>query len=127
MGLREQAEADLGGILEDKNRGFGWAITVTDPDGNYADLVGFSDDISQLIDPETGQVVSGRLASVVLRISSLTADGLGLPVGISDASLKPWVVVFDDIGGTSHTFKVQQSNPDRALGVVSCILETHTL
>ena len=127
MGLRETAAADVGAILEDSVYGFGWPITVTDPDGNTAPLTGVSGDISQVIDPDTGIAVSGRLASAVLRISSLTAAGLGLPVGIADSAKKPWVVQFDDINGNAHTFKVQQSDPDRAVGVVVCLLEVYKL
>lgn len=126
MGLREIAERDLSGILEDKDYGFGWDISVIDPDGTQVnDLVGFSNDIAQMIDPDTGQAVSGRLASAVLRISSLVTAGLDLPVGISDGTLKPWVISFNDINGNNHTFKVAQSNPDRALGIVSLILESY--
>ncbi len=125
-GLRSIAESDLGAILEDSVRGFGWAITVTNPDGISACLTGFSDDIAQVIDPDTGLAVSGRLASVALRVSSLTAAGLGLPRGIADSKLKPWIVEFNDINGNAFKFKVQQSNPDRALGLVTCILELYS-
>lgn len=124
-GLRSIAEADLGVILEDSAYGFGWPITVTSPDGTYASLTGFSDDIAQVIDPDTGQAISGRLASVALRISSLAACGLGLPQGIAETTRKPWVIEFDDINGNPFKFKVQQCNPDRALGVVVCILELY--
>lgn len=126
MGLREMAELDLAFILEDVVYGFGYSITVTDPAGASAGLKGFSNDIAQLIDPDTGQAISGRLASAVLRISSLTAAGLGLPEGISDATSKPWVVQFDDINGNPFTFKVSKSNPDRGLGIVSLILEVYS-
>ncbi len=125
MGLRQIAEADLGLILEDNITGFGFSIIVTDPSGTVRPLTGFSDDIAQIIDPDTGQAVSGRLASVALRISSLTAAGLGLPVGIADAAIKPWLVEFDDINGNPFKFKVAQSNPDRALGMVILILELY--
>ena len=127
MGLREMAETDLGFILEGDGDGFRWPIVVTDPAGltTPPGFYGFSNDIAQVIDPDTGQAVSGRLASVALRISSLTEAGLGLPQGIADASLKPWLVAFDDINGNSYTFKVSQSNPDRALGLVACILEIY--
>lgn len=126
MSLRAIAESDLAFILEDAAYGFGYAITVIDPGGTSADLTGYSNDIAQLIDPDTGQAVSGRLASAVLRISSLTAAGLGLPQGIADTASKPWIVAFNDISGNPYTFKVSKSNPDRALGVVSCILEAYT-
>lgn len=125
MSLRVQAEADLSFMLEDGATGFGWPITVTDPAGTVGNLTGFATDIAQAIDPDTGVAVSGRIASVALRISSLTAEGLGLPVGIADASSKPWVVQFDDINGNSYTFKVIESNPDRALGLVTCMLEKY--
>jgi hypothetical protein len=123
MGLRSTAESDLEFILEDADTGFGWNITMTNPAGITADLVGFSDDISQVIDPDTGQAVSGRLASVALRITSLALAGLGLPQAIAGTAGKPWLVTFDSISGETFTFKVAQSNPDRALGVVTCVLE----
>lgn len=126
MGLRELAEQDLGAVLEDGAYGFGWPITLTNPAGLVdSTLVGFSNDISQVIDPDTGQAVSGRAASVVLRLSSLTAAGFDIPRGIADQTSKPWIVTFNDIGGTSHTFKVSKADPDRALGVVSCMLEVY--
>lgn len=125
MGLRDVAERDLGRILENSTTGFGWPITVTGPSGLSKPLTGFSDDISQVIDPDTGEAVSGRLASVALRISSLVAAGLGLPVGIADSASKPWVIEFNDINGNPYKFKVAQSNPDRALGMVVCLLEIY--
>ena len=126
MGLRQVAESDLAFTLEDADTGFGWAIVVIAPGGaTQAALTGYSNDIAQMIDPDTGQAVSGRLASVALRISSLTTAGLTLPVGVMDASLKPWVILFNDINGNPHKFKVVQTNPDRALGLITCILEAY--
>lgn len=124
MGLRSLAEADLGLILEDQAFGFGWPIVLQNPAGvQSVGLVGYSDDISQTIDPDTGQLVSGRLASVALRTSTLIAQGFAMPYGVADTAAKPWVVRFDDINGTPYTYKVRQTNPDRALGLVVCILE----
>lgn len=125
MGLRQQAEADLAYILEDSVGGFGYPITLTDPAGLTDTFTGFSDDIAQVIDPDTGTAVSGRLASVALRISSLYAAGFKLPKGIADTGSKPWVVTFDDINGLPYTFKISESNPDRAAGIVVCLLEAY--
>jgi len=126
MGLRELAEQDLGVIIEDRARGFGWPISLTDPDGLTDDtLVGLSNDIAQTIDPDTGELVSGRLASVALRISSLYAAGFSLPRGVADTALKPWIVKFNDINGRPYVFIVRQSNPDHGAGVVVCILEAY--
>jgi hypothetical protein len=127
MGLRELAEKDLSVILEDKVTGFGWDIILTTPDDTVADLVGFSNDISQVVDPDTGLLVSARHATIALRIAHIQEKltGEGLPVGIADGAVKPWLVEFKDINGCSHTFKVIKSSPDRALGLVTCILEAY--
>ena len=121
------AEADLGAILEDSDTGFGFSISVTSPGGTKHTLTGFSDDISQLTDPDTGQAVSGRLASVALRISTIYTSfpGEGLPRNIASAALKPWVIEFNDINGNPGKFKVSESNPDRAIGMLVCILEVY--
>ena len=126
MGLRADAEKDLAFILEDDIRGGAFPITVIDPAGLVKPLKGFTNDISQLIDPDTGQAVSGRLATVSLRISSLTAAGYtSLPKSIPDKDSKPWLILFDDINGNTYTFKVSESNPDRAIGIVTCMLEKY--
>ena len=125
MNLRELAEADLAITLEDGVSGFGWPVTVTDPSGAALAMTAQSNDVAQVIDPDTGQAVSGRSASATLRISSLTAGGLGLPVGVADTTTKPWLVQFDDINGNPHLFKVVDGDPDRALGVVVCHLEAY--
>lgn len=125
MGLRQDAEAALSFMLEDLD-GWNWPITLTDPSGLSKSMTGNSTDIGQIIDPETGLPVSGRSASVVLRLS--TIDSLGftaIPRGIMDTTSKPWLVTFDDINGTSWTFKVFQTEPDRAVGVVVCHLEVY--
>lgn len=125
MSLRETAAADLLAILQDVSSGFGWPIAITNPEGVTVTLVGFSTDVGQTIDPETGVPVSGRRASVAIPIATLTALGMGLPRAIADASSKPWVVRFTDVHGTPQTFKVQEGMPDRVLGVVTCMLETY--
>ena len=147
MNLRRQAAADLRVILEDAAAGFGWPITVTDPSGTAVELTGFTADIGETIDPETGQLVSGRKASVAIAIESLRNAGLGLPRGIADGSSKPWRVSFDSevyplltnagtkiltesgeeitTGGIAHEFKISEVLPDRTAGVVVCFLEAY--
>lgn len=125
-GIREIAEADLEFILEDSATGFGWPIQVTDPLGFSAALTGFSQDIAQAIDTETQQLVAGRLATVSLRNSSITAAGFSeLPRNIEDSDLKPWLIAFDDINGEAFTFKVADQWPDRELGMVTLVLELY--
>lgn len=123
MSLRNIAEKDLGNILADE-LGFTWPIVLTNPSGEIQSLQGFSNDIALTIDPETGQAVSGRTASIALQISAIT---IGFPVAIADANSKPWLVAFDDINGNPHSFKVIDSNPDRGLGCITCVLEAYAI
>jgi hypothetical protein len=125
VGLREQAAADNRAILEDSAAGFGWPITVTDPNGNAAARIGFSNDIAQAIDADTGMLVSGRSVSCTLSIASLVAVGLGVPQGIADSNSRPWVIEFNDVGGQAYRFKVRECRPDRSLGCVLCVLEDY--
>ena len=128
MALRDIAANDLRAILTDSSRGFGWPITVVSPAGVSVDMVGSSTDISQLIDPQTGQAVSGRAASVAIPMVDLYAAFSNvLPRAVAEAAGKPWLVTFADIAGTSHTFKVSDSNPDRAVGCVSLLLEFYAV
>lgn len=126
MSLKELISRDTKNILEDTDTGFGWGITVTNPDGVSSDgLKGYSNDIAEMIDVDTGVAVSGRTASVAIHLDSLSDQGLEIPVGIADKSKKPWIVEFNDILGNPYTFKVSESRPDRAMGVVVCLLECY--
>jgi len=121
MDLRTLAENNLSFTLEGF---FSWPVTVTDPDGNQAELRCQTGDIGLSIDINTGQPVSGRLAHVALRISSIESSGLsGLPRGQADKTKNPWKFVFDDINGHPYTFTVKEAMPDRTLGIMTCILE----
>lgn len=125
-GLRDQAAVDLGVILETDAHGPRWPVEITDPDGLTASIFGLSNDISQLIDPNTGETVTGRLATIAVKLSSLTAAGFSaLPRAIASQSEKPWRVSFNDITGNAYKFKVREANPDRALGLIVCILEAY--
>lgn len=124
MSLRQQAAADLLTILEDSD-GFGWDITVRNPSGTELAMKGFSTDIGQSIDPNTGVPVASRQASVALPIARLLEANHGVPTNITDKGSKPWLVTFDDVHGRSATFKVSNAMPDTALGVVVCLLEAY--
>lgn len=126
MGLREQAAADLKIILEDSAAGFGMVIRLIDPAGRDASLTGFTTDVFQGLDPETGVQVSGRIASVALSIKAIRDAGFpNLPRGVGEQSEKPWIVEFDDAAGVLHRFKVSEAMPDRAIGIITARLEAY--
>lgn len=125
MSLRTEAEALNAIGIEDENL-FGQAITLTNPAGTAAALVGDYNDIGAVIDPETGTVVSGRSASMALRISSIYSAGFTeLPRRISDKNSKPWRVQYTADDAIEYSFIVRESMPDRSAGVIVLILEEY--
>lgn len=124
MGVRQELRRDVHRILTDVE-GFAWPLVVTDPDGRSARLQGFSTDVSDLIDMETGQAVSGRQAEVTISMDSLACAGMAHPAGVPDTAGKPWVIAFEDAVGGLWTFKVMRSAPDRTAGLILCHLEAY--
>lgn len=120
MGLRELAEADLDTTLEGDE---GVDFIVTDPAGATATMRGLSWDIGMMIDANTGQATSGRQAHVTIRIASLTAAGMAIPVNISETDRKPWIFDILSVNGEATRCKAIESRPDRTLGVVTVALE----
>ena len=119
VNLRVLAEADLAFTLEDGVTGFGWPVTLTAPTGEAYNVTAQSNDIGQMVDPQTGMMVSGRKATAVVRISTLIAKGATvLPRGVASRAEKPWLVAF-----SGNTFKVTYADPDATLGVLSMQLE----
>ena len=125
MGLRQEIKRNTQIILADEANGFAWPLVVTDPSGKSVRTKGFTCDIADLIDPETGQAVSGRMAEVTIHMEELRCAGMAHPAHIQDGSGKPWTFKFDDLYGTSHTFKVQRVSPDRTTGLILCCLEAY--
>jgi len=128
MGLRAQAAADVSRILGDSAGGAGVAVVLTSPGSVSAEVTGFTSDIASLIDPSTGQAVSGRMATCALLMAEIAQKfpASGMPKGIADTNSKPWVVQFADFAGTLHTFKIVTADPDRTVGLLKCTLEAYT-
>lgn len=122
MGLREVATRDLNKFLDID---FSYPISLIDPNGITANIAGYTNDIAQVIDANTGEIISGRLASIAISINDIYDAGMNLPTNIQDSDSKPWRVIFEDLNGNTYNFKVTASNPDRALGIITCELEQY--
>jgi tetrahydromethanopterin S-methyltransferase subunit B len=125
MGLREIAHQDLQSIFADAS-GFVWPCVITSPDSVSVDFDCRSNDIHLSIDTGTGDTVTGRQATVVVLVSDLIDSNFQTISGVANSSIKPWVVVFDSINGISGTYKVAETYPDHALGLMVMLLEDYT-
>lgn len=121
MSLRGIAEKDLRFILGDS----GWSFTIFDPSENALPVTGLSNDISRLIDPDTGQAVSGRFATISVSYRAFHDAGMEVPRSIPETTSKPWVVQATDVLGKEYRFKIIRSEPDRTLGLILCTLEAY--
>jgi hypothetical protein len=124
VSLLDEAAADLASILGDTVGGFSIPITLTDPEGEETAVVGLATDIGLTIDPDTGQAVVGRKASIALSIRALEEAGLDQPRGIAGRTAKPWLATFTLATGAEQTFKISSAMPDK-LGCLICFLEIY--
>ena len=126
MSLRDIAQADVRSILSDAAFGAALPLKITNPSGGIANINGWSNDIGLLIDPDTGQAVSGRFASCAFTFADLVAGGItDKPANIPEANLKPWRVEFTNEQGVTYIFKIVETQPDQSLGYVTCTLELY--
>lgn len=124
MSLRGEAHLDLIEILHDEDTG-GDLVTITSPDGSQEDFRALSNDIHLSIDPGTGDVITGRQASITVAISDLISVGFQDIRGIPDSNSRPWVVTAEDANDVLTNFKVIESHPDRGIGSMTLFLELY--
>ena len=123
MNLRQQAEADLKTTLEDDVNGFAFDAIITNPDGIFDTLKVQSGDVHLFLDQDADFSLSVKVAHAAVRISSLTAAGLGIPRAQPKENINPWKFEFNDINDNPHKFTVAEAKPDLTLGIVTVILE----
>ena len=97
---------------------FGTTVTVTPPTGNSLTAVGRYNDVSEMVDPVTGDIVRNRCASLTLRIAALPS----LPYGVADGTVKPWRVTMNSV-----TYKVFDTAPDKGMGMIILFLEPYAV
>lgn len=123
MSLFDDAASDWQEILND-DIGATVPCTVTNPSGVSQSFLCRHMDISQQIDPETEEIISGRQVGVSIDLKDLAAVSFDGVCAIEDKKKKPWKVTVANILGTSGTYKVAMTSPDFILGNMLIYLET---
>ena len=100
----------------------GQEITLITPDGLKYPLHGIIAVTHQVFDPDTGQPVSGFLATVSLNRLELIDLGIEVPNGEMSEYERPWLVREINIDGVEITYKITRSAPDEANGNILCDL-----
>jgi len=126
IGLRQQAHEDAQTIMKEVG-GAVWPCTITDPADTTKSFSCRSTDIHATVDPDTGTLITGARATVVVLISDLILSSFQSIKGVQDDDQHPWIVDVDDINGVSGKFKVAETYPDNTLGLMVCLLEVYTV
>lgn len=119
------ARADSRAILNDTRTGSGVPIVITPPGQAARALTGWSNDIGLLVDPDTGQAISGRVATVAVHIADLAAEGLPIPEAEHRQDAKPWSLSFKDEQDNDYTFRIAETHPDRTMGIVTFTVDSY--
>lgn len=123
MNLCDIAVADAHSILTDTAYGAARDIEIAPPGSDdFEQVQGWPNDVSEIVDPGTGAVVSGRFISVALSLKSLADAGLDIPTKIIDKNSPVWRIKSPDSSGTIWECTVKFSRPDRRLNIVTLIL-----
>ncbi len=121
------ARADTRAFLNDSLTGSAVPIAITPPGLPARTLMGWSNDIGLLVDPDTGQAISGRIATVALSIADLAAQNLPIPESEHSTSAKPWVISFLDGQLDNYVFSIVETHPDRTTGIVTCTVDSYRM
>jgi hypothetical protein len=114
VNVREQAESDLGWILENTGEA-GSPFVLIDPDGAEYHVVGMVGDIGLSISPETGERIRSRSIACSCRIRTLFALGAATPG-------RGWKARITDLQGNLVNAFVQGNDPDRTLGIYNLVI-----
>lgn len=125
MSLLDRMRKDSQRIMNSDRCGFSTAITLTDPAGVGYPFKSIVSVIHNLVDPDTGQPVSGYLATASINILDLLALGLEIPEGEMDQLSRPWTITETTIQNVVVTYKIASTAPDEANGNILCDLVSY--
>lgn len=125
MSLLQRLQKDSQRIMNSSKFGFSTDIVLIDPDDVEYPLKSIVTVIHNLIDPDTGQPVSGYLATASINRLDLNELGVTLPEGVSDELERPWTIRYTNIDNVVITNKITRAAPDEANGNILCDLGSY--
>jgi hypothetical protein len=121
VSLIERARKDVARILQNTNE-FASTVKLTSPAGVTRDVAAVTNEVWQGLDPNSGNIVNGAVASIAISLDALSKAGLGIPQNSRDTKAKPWLVEMTLADGAPRTYTVEESRRDMGLGVIWYVL-----
>jgi hypothetical protein len=125
MSLLQRLQKDSQRIMNSSKFGFSTDIVLIDPNDVEYPLKSILTVIHNLIDPDTGQPVSGYLATASINRLDLNELGITLPEGVSNELERPWTIRYTNIDNVVITNKITRAAPDEANGNILCDLGSY--
>lgn len=125
MSLLDRVRKDAQTIMNSGRFGFGTDVVITDPDGVEYPMKSILTVIHNLIDPDTGQPVSGYLATASINRYNVPVSKRTELYGVSDELKRPWTMRETNIDGVIVTYKITRAAPDEANGNILCDLGSY--
>lgn len=125
MSLLDRLRKDSQKIMNSTRCGFSTEVTLITPDGVRYPFKSIIAVIHNLVDPDTGQPVSGYLATASINRLDLNAKSIALPEGEMSELRRPWLVSEINIDGIEVTYKITRAAPDEANGNILCDLGSY--
>jgi len=118
-------QKDAQKIMNSERSGFSIDVTLTLPDATEYTIKAIMSIIHNLIDPDTGQPVSGFFATASINSLDLLGLGVDLPEGEMDSYKRPWTITAVNVLGNSQLMKITRVSPDETNGNILCELGTY--
>ena len=125
MSLLQRIQKDSQRIMNSTRFGVSIDIVLLDPAQVEYPLKSIVTVIHNLVDPDTGQPVSGYLATASINRLDLNELGIALPEGISNELARPWTIRYTNIDNVEITNKITRAAPDEANGNILCDLGSY--
>ncbi|AUR94068.1 hypothetical protein NVP1191O_09 [Vibrio phage 1.191.O._10N.286.52.B4] len=125
MSLLDRVRKDSTRIMNSERYGTGTDVVLTDSDGIEYPMKAIVAVVHNLVDPDTGQPVSGYLATASLNRDNIPENKRSALEGVSDELQRPWTVRETNIDGVVVTYKITRAAPDEANGNILCDLGSY--
>ncbi len=125
MSLLDRVRKDSTRIMNSERYGTGTDIVLIDSDDVEYPMKSIVAVIHNLVDPDTGQPVSGYLATASVNRYNLPVNKRTELEGVSDELQRPWTIRYTNIDNVEIINKITRAAPDEANGNILCDLGSY--
>lgn len=125
MSLLDRVRSDVARITQNTKE-FASEVKLQNPSGQFATVAAITNEVWQGLDPNSGNIINGAVASIAISLDALTKASLGgIPQNPHNAKEKPWLVELTLADGVPRTYKIAESRRDMQMGLIWYVLSRY--